>query len=234
MILSAKREEQAGEGRAFLDDGSAQSISWRKLLQLPQTWGIILGRTITEPVWFFIMDWFAIYLVSKGFKLEDTVAGFWIPYLAGDLGNFFGGGFSSFLIRRGWPVVRARKCVIILGSLGMVCLIPAVLTSRFSVIIALFAVASFAYASWSTMLLSLPTDLYPSRTVASVSGMSGTGGGIGTIVSTYLIGRVTDRHSFQPVLIAASLVPLIGTAVVLGLVRSRRGVSMGLRPTPQE
>jgi ACS family hexuronate transporter-like MFS transporter len=224
MILRAKRQEQLNEPRALRDDGSGQSISWRGLLQLPQTWGIILGRTITEPVWFFIMDWFAIYLVSKGFKLENSVAGFWIPYVAGDLGNFFGGGFSSYLIRRGWPVLRARKFVIILGSIGMVFLIPAVLTSKFSVIIALFAVSSFAFASWSTMLLSLPTDLYPSRTVATVSGMSGTGGGVGTIISTFSIGWVTDRYSFQPVLIAASLVPLLGTALVLLLVRNRRGV----------
>lgn len=222
MLLRAKREEQLTEAHAFRDDDSGRPISWRKLLALPQTWGIILGRTITEPVWFFIMDWFAIYLVSKGFKLESTVAGFWIPYFAADLGNFFGGGLSSYLIRRGWPVLRARKFVIIVGSIGMVFLIPAVLTSQFFLIIALFAISSFAYASWSTMLLSLPADLYPSRTVATVSGMSGTGGGVGTIMSTYLIGWVTDRYSFGPVLIAASFVPLLGTALVLLLVRNRR------------
>ena len=70
------------------------------------------------------------------------------------------------------------------------------------------------------MLLALPSDLYPSSTVASVSGMSLTGGGIGTIVSTFLIGTVVDHYSFKPVLIAASLVPLIGTGLIFLLIRN--------------
>ena len=59
-------------------------------------------RGLTDPVWFMITDWFAIYLVSRGFDLEETALGFWVPFLAADLGNFFGGGVSSALIRRGW------------------------------------------------------------------------------------------------------------------------------------
>ena len=50
----------------------------------------------SDPVWFFITDWFAIYLVAKGFALEDSLMGFWVPFLAADLGNFFGGGLSAF------------------------------------------------------------------------------------------------------------------------------------------
>ena len=71
------------------------------LLRRKETWGIVLGKALTDPVWFFITDWFAIYLVSKGFRLENTLIGFWVPFLAADLGNFAGGGLSSYLIRRG-------------------------------------------------------------------------------------------------------------------------------------
>jgi MFS transporter, ACS family, hexuronate transporter len=220
MLRKAKEAERVSESRAIA--GGVDNASWRALLSLPQTWGIILGRTVTEPVWFFIMEWFAIYLVSKGFRLEDTLVGFWMPYLAADLGNFFGGGFSSYLIRRGWPVLRARKFVVVLGGLGMVLLIPAVFTTQFALIVVCFSISSFAYSAWSTMLLALPADLYPSTTVASVSGMSGTGGGIGTIMSTLAIGSVLDHFSFKPVLVGASFVPLIGTGLVLLLVRNRR------------
>jgi ACS family hexuronate transporter-like MFS transporter len=72
------------------------------------------------------------------------------------------------------------------------------------------------------MFLSLPADVFHSRAVASVSGLGGTGAGIGALVSTYLIGRVTDRFSFQPVVIAASLVPLAATIVFVALVRARK------------
>jgi ACS family hexuronate transporter-like MFS transporter len=70
------------------------------------------------------------------------------------------------------------------------------------------------------MANTFPADLFPSESVATVSGMSGTGAGIGTILSTYLIGYVSDRYSFGPVLIGASLVPLLAMALVLLLVRN--------------
>ena len=222
MLQREKALEAASETYAVIEGHEGRATPWLKLFALPQTWGIILSRTLTDPVWFFVMDWFAIYLVSKGFKLENTLLGFSGPYIAGDLGNFFGGGLSSELIRRGWPVLRARKFVIVLGTLGMIFLIPAVYISNFTLIVLCFSIATFAYSTWSTMLLALPADLYPSSTVASVSGLSLTGGGIGTILSTYLIGNILDHYSFKPVLIAASLVPLIGTSCLFLLVRSRR------------
>jgi len=222
MILGSRREEQRTEAMAMADDDSAGTASMGALLRLKQTWGIILGRSLTDPVWYFITDWFAIYLVAKGFDLEHTVMGFWVPFLAADLGNFFGGGFSSFLIRRGWSVVRARKFVILICGIGMTMLVPTIFLSKFVLIVGLFAVSTFCYAAWSTMALSLPSDLYPSNSVASVSGLSGTGSGIGTIISTYLIGWVSDRYSFEPILVVASMIPLVATALVFLLVRDRK------------
>jgi ACS family hexuronate transporter-like MFS transporter len=212
MILAGRAPDSESEGPA---GGS----SWFSLLRQRQTWGIIMGRSLTDPVWFFITDWFAIYLVSKGFRLEETLIGFWAPFVAADAGNFFGGGFSSYLIRRGWSATAARKCVIFFGGIGMAGLIPVVYTSSFPLIITLFAVSTFCYAAWSTMALSLPADLFPSRNVASVSGLGGTGAGLGTILSTYAIGRITDLYSFEPVLIVASLIPLLATALVFLLIR---------------
>lgn len=222
MLRIAKEQEAISETHAVFENHNGKTATWMKLLSLPHTWGIILSRTVTDPVWFFIMEWFAIYLVSKGFRLENTLLGFMGPYVAGDLGNLFGGGLSSELIRRGWPVLRARKFVIILGALGMLLLVPVVYTSNLTLIVVFFSISSFSYATWSTMLLALPADLYPSSSVASVSGMSLTGGGLGTIVSTFLIGIILDHYSFRPVIISASFAPMIGVAIILMLVRNTR------------
>lgn len=192
---------------------------WRDLIKLPQTWAIIAARTMTDPVWFFITDWFAIYLVTKGINPEQGLLAFWIPFVAADLGNFFGGGVSSWLINRGWPVIMARKAVVVFGGLGMMLLIPTIFTSNLFALAGLFAISTFAYASFSTMALVLPSDLYKSESVATVSGMSGTGAGLGTIVSTYLIGYVADHYSFEPILITASFIPFIGMILVLVLIR---------------
>jgi MFS transporter, ACS family, aldohexuronate transporter len=201
---------------------------WRELLGLRQTWGVVAARGLTDPVWFMIADWFAIYLVSKGFNLEETAAGFWVPFLAADLGNFFGGGFSSHLIRRGWSVGRARRVVIAGGALGVLALIPAAFLSSFPALVACFAIATFSYAAMSTMALALPADLFQPRAVATVSGLSGTGAGLGTIGSTFLIGLVADRFSFTPILVVASLVPLLAAALVLALVRNTADSGRGL------
>src|SRR5262249_37673908 len=52
---------------------------WMDLLKFPQTWGTIASRALSDPIWFFVTDWFAIFLVAKGFKLEDSLIAFWIP-----------------------------------------------------------------------------------------------------------------------------------------------------------
>jgi ACS family hexuronate transporter-like MFS transporter len=151
-----------------------------------------------------------------------------VPFVAADLGNFAGGGASSFLITRGWQVGAARKLVIVLGGLGMLFLIPAVYVSSLYDLAACFAVATFSYAALSTMILNLPADIYPRESVASVSGLSGTGAGIGTVVATYLTGIVADRYSFRPVLIVASVIPLAAAVALFVLVRDNAATRRGL------
>lgn len=223
MILRERRSEPHDDAAQPTSvDAQTPRANLRVLLARPQTWGVIAARTLTDPVWFFITDWFAIYLVAKGIKLEQGLIAFWIPFVAADLGNFFGGGLSSWLIRRGWPLLRARKAVVIFGGIGMTLLIPTVYTSNIFALAGLFGISTFAYASFSTMALVLPSDLYRSESVATVSGLSGAGAGLGTIISTYLIGYVADRHSFAPILIAASLIPLVGMSLVLLTIREPR------------
>ena len=213
---------QAGKASVALEGSTLPAAGWKKLLGYKQTWGILLGRLLLDPYWFLIADWFAIYLSSKGFQLEQSVLGFWAPFLAGDLGNFFGGGLSSYWISRGWPVGKARRTVLAIFGPSMLLLIPAAFMSNYVGIVFLFSYATFAYAACATMFLSLPADVFHTRAVASVSGLGGTGAGIGTLLSTYLIGRVSDKISFQPVVIAASLVPCAATVVFLTMVRARK------------
>lgn len=227
--LSEAERERILKNRADLSPpGRKGRLSYRTLLGLPQTWGVVLAKSLTDPVWFFITDWFAIYLVSKGFKPEESLLAFWVPFLAADLGNAAGGGFSSHLIRRGWSTGRARRFVAVLCGLGMTTLAGAVLLSSFHGMLACFAISTLAYAGFSTIVLALPGDLFPTGSVASVCGMSGTGAGIGTIIATYLTGVVSDRYSFEPVLCAASLVPLLATLAVVGLVRNNEATRRGI------
>ncbi|HEY8536468.1 MAG TPA: MFS transporter [Vicinamibacterales bacterium] len=227
--LSEAERQYIIDGREEAAASPADSrLSYRTLFRLPQTWGIVLGKSLTDPVWFFITDWFAIYLVTRGYRLEESLLAFWVPFLAADLGNFAGGGISSFLISRGWNVGRARKAVVLVGGLGMTLLAPTVFIDSYAVLVACFAISTFCYAAVSTMILNLPADVYPSGSVASVSGLSGTGAGIGTIAATYLTGVISDRISFEPILIGASIVPLLAVVAVLSLVRNTGATRAGV------
>lgn len=112
-------------------------------------------------------------------------------------------------------------------------LILTIWTANLYAIVLLFALATFSYASFSTIANVLPSDLYESGSVASVSGVSGTAAGIGTIIAFFLIGRVSDlrqgaaTHAFDPIMIAAGLIPFIGMILVLLLVRNTAATRQG-------
>ena len=220
-ILADREVETNGTDRT-------PSPGYGRLLQLPQTWGIVIGKALTDPIWFFIADWFPIYLASRGFSLENALLAFWVPFVAADAGNFIGGGVSSYLIRRGYSVGTARKAVIAAGGLGMCLLMASLLFTTLVPLTVCFAIATCSYAALSTMLLNLPADVYPADSVGTVAGLGGAGAGLGTIAATYLTGVVADHYSFAPILIGASLIPLVAVAAVFVLVRNTTATSQGL------
>jgi len=227
MIMADKLESN-------LHTTTKASLPWRDLLKLPQTWGTIIAKTFTDPVWFFVTDWFPIYLVAKGIELKSGLIAVWIPFIAADLGNLFGGGASGYLIKRGWSLGAARKALVIFGGIGVTFLIPTIFTTELYLIAFLFGLATFSYAAFSTMANVLPSDLYSSESVASVSGLSGTGAGIGTIIAFKLIGHFSDArqatatHTFDPIIIIAGLVPFVGMILVLLLVRNNEATEQRL------
>ena len=209
-------------------------VRWSALLKLPQTWGAIVSKALTDPVWFFITDWFPLYLVAKGISLKSGLIAVWVPFIAADLGNFFGGAASGFLIKRGWSLGAARKALVVFGGFGVTLLIPTIFTMNLVAITTLFGLATFCYAAFSTIANVLPSDLFTGGSVASVSGFSGTGAGIGTIIAFELIGYFSDAtqalpgHSFDKIIVVAGLVPFVGMLLVLLLVRNTRATKEGL------
>jgi ACS family hexuronate transporter-like MFS transporter len=225
MILADHKEDEAP---------TKTPPRWRDLLKLPQTWGTIIARSFTDPVFFFIADWFPIYLVAKGITLRSGLIAVWIPFIAADLGNFFSGWLSGLLIKRGWSVGNARKALVVFGGCGVALLIPTILTVNLYLLTLLFALATFSYASFTTIANVLPSDLYKNESVATVSGLSGTGAALGTIIVFELAGHLSDAriatgtHLFDPLMVIAGLIPFVGMILVLMLVRNTKATDQGL------
>jgi MFS transporter, ACS family, hexuronate transporter len=233
-ISAVELDMLRAEKQSYELTSTGEKSHWRDLLRLPQTWGVIAARAFTDPVWYFITDWFPIYLVAKGIDLRNGLVAIWVPFLAADLGNFVGGSVSGYLIRRGWSLGRSRKAVVVAGGCGTMLLIPTVLTQDLWLITLLFAMATFSYACFSTIANVLPSDLYKSDAVATVSGLSGTGSGFGTIIAMKAVGYLSDArvfkggHAFDPIVIASGIIPMLGMVLVLLLIRNTRATREGL------
>jgi ACS family hexuronate transporter-like MFS transporter len=122
----------------------------------------------------------------------------------------------------------------VFGGIGVTLLIPTIFTVNVYLLALLFGLATFSYASFTTIANVLPSDLFHSDSVASVSGLSGTGAAIGTIIVFLLAGKLSDArlstgtHLFDPLMIIAGLIPFTGMLLVLLLVRNTEATDRGL------
>jgi len=222
LVVYPRRSSAAGE-RQQLSPTRPTMGAWLRILRQRATWAIVIGRSLTDPVWWFYVFWLPQYLSdTRGFSLKQIAAFAWIPFVAADLGNFAGGLTSGALIRRGMPVLRARKWICVVSCIPMLAGIPAVLIGNPFSSLAFICIALFGYASWSTMGLTFPSDLFPSEVVASVTGLSGLAAGLAGTLFTLLVGTLVDHFSYFPAFVAAAITPVIATlSVVIWIPRAR-------------
>ncbi len=195
---------------------------WPKLLRDSNVWAIVIGRSLTDPIWWFYVFWLPQYLSdARGFSLQRITMFAWIPFVAADAGNFTGGFLADFFVRRGMQVVRARLMVCCISCIPILAGIPAALVQNSYCALALICVALWGYAAWSTMGLTLPADILPQSHVASVTGLSGLAAGLVGAAFTFSVGFLVDRVSYMPAFLAAGILPIIATAAVYRLIRAR-------------
>ncbi len=205
---------------------TSETRGLQRLLDLGRNrnvWGIVLGRALTDPIWWFYVFWLPQYLSdARGFSLKRIALFAWIPFVAADAGNFTGGLISGYCIRRGVPVIQARRWVCAVSCLPILAGIPAARVHNPYVALLLICMALWGYASWSTMGLTLPSDLFPPDVVATVTGLSGFAAGLVGAAFTFVVGISVDRFSYGPAFVAAGLLPLFATASVFLLIRPPR------------
>ena len=172
-----------------------QTPNWFALFRIREAWGLITAKFLSDAAWYFYLFWLPKYLYDiRGFDIKAVGTLAWIPNAAAGLGCLLGGGFSSYLLRRRFSLSMARKLALALSAAVMpsVLLVPHLPVSWAIVI---FSLAYFGQQSWSTLVMVLPTDLFPNRVVGSVAGLVGFGGAMGGIAFGELVGFLLD-HGF--------------------------------------
>ncbi len=187
--------------RRYLDEAldapqkQSESIRWIELFRFPQVSGLVIAKFLSDAAWFFYIFWLPKYLYDVHHFDTKQVGYFaWIPYAAAGVGSLLGGWFSSWLIRRGHSLNFARKLALGLSAAVM----PSILLvahSPVQTVIVLFSIAFAGQQSWSTLVMTLPSDIFPTNTVGSVAGLVGFGGAMGGIVFGLVVGSLLD-HGF--------------------------------------
>jgi ACS family hexuronate transporter-like MFS transporter len=204
---------------------------WLLLVHDRNVWGIVLGRALTDPIWWFYIFWLPQYLSdARGFSLQRIALFAWMPFVAADIGNFTGGFLSGYCIKRGLSIVQARTWVCAISCLPILAGIPAASVHNAYIALGLICFALWGYASWSTMGLTLPSDLFPQEIVATVTGLSGLAAGLVGAVFTYMVGVLVDRVSYKPAFLAAGLLPLLATACLFLLIRPPKSPDIAATP----
>lgn len=199
----------------------ASQLPLAELLRFRETWGIVGAKFLSDAAWYFYMFWLPKYLLDeRGFDIKAVGSVAWIPFAAAAVGCLLGGGLSSWLLHRGFSVNASRKLALALSAAVMPCVM---LVPHVSVpwVILLFSVAFFGQQSWSTLVMILPTDLFPKCALGTVAGLVGLGGAMGGVVLGQLAGYLLDHgFSYKPVLVIAGSLHVTAFFVILALVRS--------------
>ena len=186
-------------------DSTHAKIRWLHLFRFREIWGIVTAKFLSDAAWYFYLFWLPKYLYdARGFDIKTVGKVGWIPYAASGVGCLLGGAFSSWLVQRKFSLNVARKTALGLSAAVMpfILLVPHV---SIAWAIALFSLAYFGQQSWSTLVMILPADLFPTKTVGAVAGLVGFGGAMGGIVFGQVVGYMLDHgFSYAPVFAAAA------------------------------
>jgi len=182
-------------------------IAIRELLRHRATWVFFIGRSITEPVWWFYLYWAPKFLnSSRGFTLRNVGLPLMIMYAVANVGGLFGGWFSSSLLKRGWSIPAARKTAVLASELMVVPVAFDAHASQAWLAVGILALAMAGHQSWASNLYAMLADIFPRRAVATITGLTGAGAAIGGIFFAAFTGFILRATgSYQPILTWASL-----------------------------
>jgi ACS family hexuronate transporter-like MFS transporter len=198
--------------RKVMDEAAAEpKVGWAAAFGHRETWGFAIAKFFTDPVWWFYLYWLPPYLFDVR-KFNMQAIGWSLPviYLMADVGSVGGGWLSGYFMRRGWSSAKARKTTLAIFACMMPIAALSVLAPSPVVAIGLVCVATAAHQGWSANLYTTASDVFPTNTVGSVTGIGSCFGGLGGVIFSALIpGYVVSHFGYTPVFLTMGSFHLI-------------------------
>lgn len=219
--LSAAEREYILASRPKEDEDSAPS--WWQLASHPVCVAFIVSRFLTDCFTYFFNFWLPDYFqTSRGFSLALLGMVGWIPYLLADIGGPLGGALSDWFVRRGWNPLRARLRVMLISAAVMPLGIVAVRVENVWVSFALLSIMYAAQMCWMVNQLSILSESFSRKVVATVIAFTAVGGGVGGILATILTGKAVAGYGYTPVLTTMSVLHGFAYVVIFWAMRSKQ------------
>jgi ACS family hexuronate transporter-like MFS transporter len=203
---------------------------WSRLRGDRRLWRILAARFLFDPVFYFYMFWIPQYLARERNLSVAAIGGyFWIPFLVLGVSQVLSGGVADRIARTGRRTpLQAKILLLTIAALAtpvswFIGLVPNVQSA-----IAIISLLLFAHGIWITNYLGVLGDLFPANSIATVTGLTGTAGGIGAMLSSAVTGPVIDHFSFAPLFVAC------GILYPLALLLLRPLASGGAQPAVTE
>jgi MFS transporter, ACS family, hexuronate transporter len=178
-------------------NGDAVKISWVKLLTYRQTWAFAIGKFLSDPVWWFYLFWLPDFL-EKQYGLTGTAKSLplALAYTLSTVGSIFGGWLPMWLLKKGWPVFKARKTSMLLFAIAILPVVSAQYLGRIDMWLAVIVIglAMGMHQAWSSNIFTTVSDMFPKSTTASVTGIGGMFGAIGGILIAKGAGKLFDYY----------------------------------------
>jgi ACS family hexuronate transporter-like MFS transporter len=198
----------------------AVKIAWLRLLPHRQTWAFVIGKFLTDPIWWFFLFWLPKFLnTNYGLSLTTMGLPLVVIYNAASVGSIVGGWLPARLLKAGWNVNRARKSAMLLCALAVVPIMMAAKAHSLWAAVGLISLAVAAHQGWSANIFTLVSDTFPQRAVASVVGIGGFGGAVGGMCIATFAGWILQvSGSYIPMFIIAGSVYLLALLIIQLLV----------------
>ncbi len=195
--LTAEEYNYIHDGQKLAAEAQEEvvKIKWLKLFTYPQTWAFITGKILLDPIYWFFMFWLPSYFAST-FKLNmsNLSPELMIIYTMTVLGSIGGGYFSSLLIKRGWPTLKARKTALFIFAILELTVLSAQYATNAWMVVGILSFTLAIHQAWSTNIFTLVVDLFPKQAVSSVTGIGAMSGAVGGMLFPLFVGYILDSY----------------------------------------
>lgn len=166
-----------------------KKMTFKQAIKFKQTWAFAFGKFMTDGVWWFFLFWTPAYLKAEyGMSPDQIAVPIGILYTITVFGSVFGGKFPTFFINRGMnPYAGRMRAMMIIAFFPLLVLLAQPFghleilgNYAFWVPVLLIGVGGSAHQAWSANIFTTVGDMFPKSAVATIVGIGGMAGGIGS------------------------------------------------------